>query len=271
MSDSVLYDIQQIVQDYLYTTEYFRDIPIITEDNLELNSDLDKAEAGHLPGPTGKFGAAIRVITVAGGGSIPNITAAASLKGDIFFDVYEMPQFNRKTRADGSLDGGIGKKGIFLAERIWLVMKVFASSEEPNLNFWDAQTVISQPTVVDNGLVFRRVHMHWSHAGNVETTPLVETPVIVCTEEGVFSLTCATVGAGIWYTTDETRPTFQNGTLYNGGDVVAGTVTVKARAYYPGMRASLIATADIFSAMGMEGSGTMMGTEGEPPRVMGVE
>lgn len=270
ISRTFLFDQLAIVKDYLYTDEFFRPIAIITEDKGDITADLDKALRGILPGPTGKIGLSIFIQTCSGGGPIANTPAAYNLSGKTIFVVAEMPTINRGAR--GTLE-----YGLVVAETLIAVMKNFSSGEEPNCHYWDEGVVLSAPEYdLETGLVLHVVTMHM-HGGNLDSTAVVKTPEIESTVDGTFSLTCDTVGATMFYTIDGTRPTNTNGTRYEGGDVVAGEVTVRARGYFPGMRASLIATEDIFSAFGMEGlegggdSGEGMGTEGEPAHPMGVE
>ena len=58
-------------------------------------------------------------------------------------------------------------------------------------------------------------------------------------------LSCATDGATIFYTTDGSEPTDENGTEYEGDPIaVAATTTVKARAYLYGSAPSAVSTLD---------------------------
>ena len=76
---------------------------------------------------------------------------------------------------------------------------------------------------------------------------IVETPVISPNSGFVYdpvqvSITCATEGASIYYTTDGTEPT-ENSTLYTTPFTVSSTTTVKAKAFKTGYTASNVASA----------------------------
>jgi hypothetical protein len=236
VSRTFLFDQLAIVKDYLYTDEFFRPIAIVTEDKGDISADLDKALQGILPGPTGKIGLCIFIQTCSGGGPIANTPAAYNLSAKTIFVVAEMPTINRGAR--GTLE-----YGLVVAETIVAVMKNFSSSEEPNCHYWDEGVVLSPPEIdLQSGLTLHVVTMHM-HGGNVDATEVVATPVITNDGDGFISITCATVGAEIWFTIDCSRPTHLHGTAYAGGSVLVGSgVAVKARAYFTGMRASLIAS-----------------------------
>lgn len=74
-------------------------------------------------------------------------------------------------------------------------------------------------------------------------------PVIAFVDNNTISIAEAEGGAScqIWYTTDGTTPTTQNGTLYTQPFTVGGNVTVKAIAHYNGNRADLITDSDVIT------------------------
>ncbi len=80
-------------------------------------------------------------------------------------------------------------------------------------------------------------------------TPTVATPVFT-PAGGSYStttnivITCATVGAAIYYTTNGSTPTTTDNYIYNGGTVyVSGVTTLKAKAFASGYNDSAVATA----------------------------
>ncbi|MBO4654824.1 MAG: chitobiase/beta-hexosaminidase C-terminal domain-containing protein [Bacteroidales bacterium] len=76
---------------------------------------------------------------------------------------------------------------------------------------------------------------------------MVETPVI-SPNSGAYhqpfdaTITCATDGAVIRYTTDGTEPT-ESSAVYSSAVIINGTTTLKAKAWKNGMEASMVATA----------------------------
>jgi len=67
-------------------------------------------------------------------------------------------------------------------------------------------------------------------------------PEVTFTPSLTVSLSCATEGATIYYTTDESDPT-DSSTVYSAPFSITSTTTIKARAYKTGMAASKIVTA----------------------------
>ena len=85
----------------------------------------------------------------------------------------------------------------------------------------------------------------------LESTPIaqqtyntlsLEKPVISITSAGAVTITCASAGATIRYTTDGTNPTSSSGTVYSGSFNVANLTTVKAIAYKAGYDDSEVAS-----------------------------
>lgn len=230
-----LFDLQPIIKDYLWTDEYFRKFAILTEDKGDIASDVAQALQGLLKGPTDLSGCSIIVQTCSGGGPLSNAPSSQHMKGTTIFIVVEFPLRNREAA------GGTGEPGLVVAEMLICVMKRFQSSEMPNVNFRDEGVVLDPPDVdLETGLTIHKVTMHMN-VGSQDKTPIVETPVITDEGSGFVSILSATVNAEIWFTTDGSRPTWQHGTVYAGGNVLVGAgVEVKARAYFTGMRASLI-------------------------------
>ncbi len=86
------------------------------------------------------------------------------------------------------------------------------------------------------------------YANDEEEQPKVETPVISL-NDGTFAgtksvtISTATDGASIYYTTDGTEPTYES-TLYEGAFTISADTTVKAIAIKDGMTNSDVATAE---------------------------
>ncbi len=85
-------------------------------------------------------------------------------------------------------------------------------------------------------------------SGGFLRTPAISTvaaPVITASNPAAVSITCATAGATIFYTTDGTKPNPHNGTLYTAPFVATSGATVRARAGRWGMLASELSRATV--------------------------
>ena len=101
------------------------------------------------------------------------------------------------------------------------------------------------------------------NGGQQDVTNVVATPAI---SESLITrlatITCATDGAEIRYTTDGTRPEWSS-TLYTAPVDTSAISQIKARAYLPGYRASQIATALLGVDLTSENPETIKDESGE--------
>lgn len=81
----------------------------------------------------------------------------------------------------------------------------------------------------------------------------LEKPVISISPAGAVTITCASAGATIRYTTDGTNPTSSSGTVYSGTFNVANLTTVKAIAYKAGYDDSEVAS-ETYITSGINGN-----------------
>lgn len=250
---SFLRTIQALARDYLKTDEDFRRIAILTDDTVDISTAAETALFQDLtaanvitPAQTDileKRGAVIIIQALGGRTPDENLQGAHFLPANLVFTVIENPGTNRAT-------GGFGEAGLDIAETLLDVMIKFQSAEQPGAHFHPAERGIERSEDVENGLIIWDVFMR-VNGGSQDTQAFVETPVITESAPLQATITCATGGADIYYTIDESRPMFQgvgfannNGTLYTGPITLAGETTVKARAFKTSLRASLIATRD---------------------------
>lgn len=118
-------------------------------------------------------------------------------------------------------------------------------------------TVTSDAFHLTAGIYSIRIHasgggfnLNWMEFKSVTSAEKAATPVIN-PASGTFgtaqtvTITDATPGAAIRYTTDGTEPSETNGIVYAGSFTVSATTTIKAAAYKSGMTASDTATAVI--------------------------
>lgn len=250
---SFLRTIQALARDYLKTDEDFRRLAILTDDTLDLATAAETAlfqdlTAANLINPAQtdileKRGAVIIIQSLGGRTPDENLQGAHFLPANIVFSVIENPEMNRA-------DGGFGEAGLDIAETLLDVMIKFQSAEEPGAHFHPAERGIERSEDVENGLIIWDVFLR-VNGGSEDTQAFVATPVITESDTLEATITCATGGAVIYYTTDESRPLYQgngyannNGTLYTGPITLPGETVVKARAFASSLRGSLIASRD---------------------------
>lgn len=246
ITDSFLYNVPTLIKDYLYTDEYFRQFPVLLEDDAELDADIDLALHALKAGPTSKTGLAIIISSSRGGRPIPNTPDTFSEGARVLFEIIEIPDLNRNTG-----DGGTGQPGKVVAEVLAAVMKNFATDDSlfTNLHFYEGE--IYMPETVDvegsSSAVIHRLMM-LCNGGIEDVTTVVATPAITDLALLV-TITCATSGASIYYTIDGTRPQFYAasnpnniGTLYSVPFTVGDSTTVNARAIKTGLRSSRMST-----------------------------
>lgn len=247
ITDSFLYNVPALIKDYLYTDEYFRQFPILLEDDSELDADIDLALHALKAGPTAKTGLAIVVSSAMGGSPIPNTPYTYSAGARVLFEIIEVPDLNRNTG-----DGGTGQPGKVVAEVTAAVMKNFHTDDAlfTNLNFYEGEIYLPQTVEVEGSAsaVIHRLHM-LCNGGVDDTTTVVATPVISNDVAFQVTITCATSGASIYYTINTGRPQFYAasnannvGTLYSAPFIGGEGDTVNARAVKTGLRSSRMST-----------------------------
>lgn len=245
ITESFLYNVPALVKDYIYTDEYFRQFPIVLEDDAEITADLDQALHGLKAGPTTKTGLAIFISSARGGRPIQNTPDTFSEGARVLFEIVEVPDLNRSASA-----GGTGQPGKVVAEVLAATMKNFATADSDftNLHFYEGEIYMPETVELPNSpaAVIHRLLM-LCNGGLEDVTTVVATPVITDVALTV-TITTATGGASIYYTIDGTRPQFYGagnvnnvGTLYAAPFMVADGTTVRARAVKTGMRSSAMA------------------------------
>ncbi len=93
-------------------------------------------------------------------------------------------------------------------------------------------------------------------ASETYSSPVCETPVITISSTGDVTITCATEGASIYYTTDGSNPTASS-TLYSGTFAVPNETTVKAIATKTGYDDSEVAS-KLYVTTGVSGSSVIL-------------
>ena len=93
-------------------------------------------------------------------------------------------------------------------------------------------------------------------------TPQILPPSGVYVTPQTITITTATAGASIYYTTDNTEPSPVNGMVYTGGFVISDDAIIKAKAFLDGYNPSLTSTAQYIIAIPVE---TVATPQFDPP------
>ncbi len=101
------------------------------------------------------------------------------------------------------------------------------------------------------------VTIYIKYAGSAVSTPTITPSTGTYTDEQSVTISTATSGASIYYTTDGTTPTPENGTLYSGAFTVSETTTVKAIAIAAGYDDSNVTTSEINISSGSSSTSTI--------------
>ena len=229
---SVLANIRQECADEVAALAFFDDMPVLVEDRKDVESEISRA-LGMLSGAKS-------------GAFVVFMTAAASVRGSgefgpVFGEIrmvahcLENPVLNRGT-------SGTQKTAWEMAEQVAACLNNFkpASANGP-LTMLDPAI---EPMVLDlpGGLALPGFAVNFSVSGSLAIVKTqVATPALVQAGATV-TMTCATAGAAIFYTTNGKRPNPNNGTLYSTGITPAAGTVLKARGWLSGFLASEIGT-----------------------------
>lgn len=248
MSNSLV-DIQQDAAGRVAGDEYFVDIPVITDRAKEIATEINKA-LGLTTKKGGKIGVCV-IVRQPVASDTHNNAPGGPMDVDVDFLVMENPVLNLSA-------GGTGKHALAVARRLHLLFKHY-QAEGLHAGFLPQKPCIT-PTEVDIAPVAYLARF-WTREANFGNAAVlrVATPVINPNggEGGVqVTITCATAGAAIYYTLNNSHPSAANpnAILYVGPFVVplAGA-TVKAVAYKAGYIASSMASAVFTPASGTGG------------------
>lgn len=206
---------QESIKSILLAEPYFADISVISVDEKDLENSIEVAIA--------KIGICILIITPSG--DVQNAdTPGPFWKIDCIVQVWENMIINRAST-------GTGLEAVDVAEMI-------------------AATVHQKPAPGDNVFAHKRIGLsarqeqllvydvEFYKYGGIELDVTQAATPGLTDNAGEITLTCATVGASVFYTTDGKNPGPQTGTLYSAPfSIIVGT-TVKARAWIWGYTVS---------------------------------
>lgn len=226
------------LQHRLEADDYFCDIPVIAADEGNVEATV-KAKQALQSAKGGKIGAAVIVLQMVADDNQPNLLLGPmSLRPA--FQVIEQRELNRGAN-------GTKKPARQIARRIRDVIKTFVMA--------DLITTMrpGQPCIFgvnnhpygENVLLYQVEFECLENVGTPEKQ--VQLPVIANVPETLnFSITSTTVGATIFYTTDDSYPWSGNPKALIYADpqpVPVEGLTVRACAYAPGMLASVLTRA----------------------------
>jgi hypothetical protein len=222
----VLQQLKTEVVDRLLADPFFGDspgIPVLDERVHELENEIDKA--------INQISGLCVLVTIPRANVSPqaqNLAGIGSERGPYFdsctvvIRVFETPLINPQNNFDGT-----GKTGLETAVTIAALLHLFlpAGANEPLVCI--SVGLGNDPDRVSYDVVL-------SHRGGIKyTIPQVATPAISY-DAGDVTITCATAGAAIFYTTTNAEPTPRSGTLYTAPFASASGVKVRARAWLAG-------------------------------------
>jgi hypothetical protein len=221
--DALLADLQgQLAAD-----ELFSDVPVLVDDET-LESEIVKA-LGTITGQAGKSG--VCAIIMQPTGTDANIS---SIGGPL--DWTFTIRFIANQQLNNDPTTGTGKKTRLLARRALAVLKLF----QPVGYATPLRPVAPglHPVVIEEiGPIGHEIKFTTREADPAYTK--VALPSIT-NNAGTITLACATAGAAIYYTTDETHPNHRNtaATLYTAPFPAASDTVIRARATKTGSLAS---------------------------------
>ena len=216
----------------LEADDYFTDIPVIIADDGDVKAEFDRRTAA-LASKTGKRGLAVIVLGMEADDDIPNL-ALGPMRLLPSFQVIELVSLNNT-----------GKTCLQVARRIRDLVKSL------QLQGLTTEFVPENPCIRSLNLsaqlgdtaVAKQVNFATYEADGEELL-VCATPAFaaVAGDDPQFSLTSATSGADIWYSTDDSFPApgRAGSALYTGPVTILDTVTVRAAAYKTGCIASQV-------------------------------
>lgn len=223
-----LSDLQNAVADLLLSQPYFVNVPVVTEDAENYVQIIAEKVAKTI-------GICTLIRTPWANVKEKN---APLLLDPVGFSVvtYEQPAVNRPVGGNS----GTGKSGLDVTLNAMAILHL----SNPVANYWGnlCATGFKRFDYVEpnTGKRFQAFEAKFILiVGLNQTLSQVATPVITETSAGHFSISCATPGAAIFYTTDgKTFPAPQNATLYTGPFTATPPVPIYVKAYLTGYTAS---------------------------------
>lgn len=229
----------------LSADEYFSDITVLTERTADLENTIDRA-LKVLTKKDGKFGVAVVVGLFTSDADLPNVPGPELSNAATRVTVYEHVLFNGQA-------AGTGKAAVDVAMRVARVLHHYlAGGVAQTVLVTGKDVIIPVPQAqLEPGIMAYQVRIE----SNVDGGSIAKVaPVTLGLAGGVApltcTLTCATSGAAIYYTTDYSYPWSgnTNAHLYSAPFSIAAACLLRAVAHKTGMVASDAAAAEITAA-----------------------
>lgn len=208
----------------LESDPFFANIAVVVADKGNVAEEINRKQAS-IAMKSGKRGVGVIVLQVVGDDPNPNMSFGP-LTLRPAFQVFENVELNQHTT------NGTGKTARRVARRIVSLVKNLRLIGVANSITPDKPCI--EPVQFDNEkLVGYQVNFFCSEA---DTENILKCAPVIITPNGgssaTVTLACATVGATIYYTTDDTLPSAANGTAYTTAiNVPSGGFTLRACAY----------------------------------------
>lgn len=229
----MIFDLMEEVADTLRAESYFNDITVITEDVKDIEKEITVA--------LGKIGICCVIITPKAGGVKHGVKPVYFGAVDFVVSVFELTAVNR-------YGTGSKKKALDVAEMV--VATLHAHRPEGIAESIHVQEPAIQ-LVADRKLLIYDTRFG-TMGGLNYAVPQVAAPVVT-QDGGNATITCATPGAVLVYSTDGvTYPSPRNANgetptayFYTAPFATAGASSIKVRAWLPGYRQSALVTAAV--------------------------
>ncbi|HUS37372.1 MAG TPA: chitobiase/beta-hexosaminidase C-terminal domain-containing protein [Verrucomicrobiae bacterium] len=230
--DKWFHDLQAELVALPKSDEKLGQLPVIYERNGDIGQDVDKALGLLTGGTPGKLGACIILLQLQGGNSA-KAARGGQMKAQPVYRVLEEPLLN-----DGA--NGFGIPALEICKRLIAVVALYyAEGLATALTTLDATLV---PVVDEKASVAYEVQFECTEArtARYEVVAMPTLSVKTGAAPQVITITCATAGADIYYTLDNSHPWEGNpsAVLYSAPVNVAAAGQLRARAFKDGMLGS---------------------------------
>jgi hypothetical protein len=230
---SLIETIQQEVADEIAADGFFLNIPVLVETLGDAGSQMERA-LGPVNIQGGKIGAVVIVTTPTANVSWPEV-------GGPFFDeipITVLVAVNPVTNNDP--EAGTGASALAICEEVCSRLHQFQPQAANGPLVAERPTITRAPKGGDGEAIVHYLCRFRTLGGVQNALPQVNvvTPTVA---GGLITLSCATPGAAVFYTTDGTQPNPRTGRLYLA-PFASSNQTVCARAWLAGYLASAVLT-----------------------------